>query len=224
MSLCLAVMDSYSIFIGADSATSIKINNVIYRKDEKAQKLFIDNDNCKVIFCAGYNPLRDAIMEEYSNLENKTAEILKEIALRAYNNSLNKMSYIVQNSKLVNNEDKLDAYQIGIMLAGFENGKPMIYGINSANDFQIEKLGLIGEDGVSVYTFGIKEDECHNKAVELLNNGENLQNTYIKSFQYVTYEAVGGFLQVIRISEDNGIQEMMNVKLKEKADLKRIQK
>lgn len=211
MSLVLAIMNKDNIFIGSDTATSICKNNDVYRKDNNSQKLYMDKD--KVIFCAGYNPLVKHVMNNYFK-SSRTKEDLLHIIKNAKQNEVCKDIFLSYKTSMENTEID-NQYFVGSMVATFENGVPVLYGINS-KDLIIEKYSLMGNSGISLYTLGMKDDECRNIATDLLKSGIDVLETYQRAFECVAYEGVGGNLQIYHINKDNNINFLANSPIREK--------
>ncbi len=212
-------MTKDKIFIGADTATSITINNDIYRRDNNARKLYLDKD--KVIFCAGWNPLSHKIMKDYFNSESRTIKSLKNVMEQAFNNKSIREDFKKQNIILNNDEEINKDYTVGTMIATFKNNFPIVYGVSTV-DLNINTYNLMDQNGITLYTLGMKDDECRQKAIELLKSGYTIADTFIKAFEYASYEGVGGILHAYEINKNNEIKPFIHVCLNESPNIKKV--
>ena len=67
MSSCLVLQTKDKLYIGADTSTSVFINDKLYRLNENTKKLFL-LDNNTVLYCAGNNSIAEKVAQHISSI------------------------------------------------------------------------------------------------------------------------------------------------------------
>ena len=178
MSAILIIQKEQELYFGTDTAISTTINNNLYRINEDGKKIWIIND--KLIFCSGNMSIANELMTQYINYKNKSIQTLKELAIELYNN-----------------KDMLE-----VIVGGYESGRTVVYQISSYNDFEIVKRNVCGDE-IGLWTGGIKTNECFDFAYEQIKNKIDLFNIYQNTFDSISFEGIGGKLNVYKLDKTN---------------------
>lgn len=181
MSNCTIIQMKNKILIGADTASSIKIGNVRYRVSNNIPKIHMINN--MAIFCSGKMNICEEIIAKIKMENVNNVHRISEIAI-------NETAYSPMN----------DEYAVEIIVAKVFNNKSIIYQISSYNNFEIiEKVFL--EEGMYIYTAGIKTNESLEIITNNIYNQIPLLEAYYHMYNKITDESVGGFAQVFLITE-----------------------
>lgn len=202
MSACLIIQTPDNIFIGADSAISTTVHNQIYRLDSSGIKLH-QRDN-KVIFCSGDMKIAYRIMFEYQQSSDASIQNLK---------------YITQQ---VCKSDR--TAKVTVLVTEVDADGSVMHEITPENNFEmITNRMYLGQDGIGIWTAGIRTKESAAAAERFLFGGCSIQDTYRKVYETISYEAVGGFLNVKQVTS-SGVSEILNEAINEKPDIKLLTK
>lgn len=193
MSSLLVIQKYDTVFMGSDTAISTTMKDTIYRLNEKGKKLYSFNNN-QLIFCSGDMDAAYKIIDIYSGSDIKTKENLQYIASLYCNN---KTTIEIVMAEINKKENRIDVFQI-----------------SSYNNFEIiEKKIKKGDLGL--FAGGIKVEECFNNAYENIKSGQNVLEVYQNTFDEISFEGVGGNLEIYQINL-NGVQKIYQNKIKEK--------
>lgn len=207
----VVVLQTYDqIFIGADSAVSAMLDDgTIYRLPQTAQKLFVVDD--MVIFCAGTLELCDRVMNLFTTEPSRTLEKLQQIALAE------NRDYLARHPA----QNKPGKLQLEIVIGKIENGQSIVYSISPQDDHQLRKRVLQDATQYAIWTGGIKTREANEKAFSTFGQTLNVFETLQQTFNHISFEGVGGELNVYRIDR-NGIQHVMRTPIVEKPKMKEL--
>ncbi|PPA85013.1 hypothetical protein C4A75_09555 [Brevibacillus laterosporus] len=194
ISSVLVIQSHDSIYIGSDSAVSIEHNDQLYRLHNYGLKLFHIED--KVIFCSGSMELSYKVVNQFSRCPLKNIEKLQEIAFNCYNEHPNK-----------------DVFTLEILVATIVNNQSIVYQISPYNDFEII-TSVLSPSERAILTGGIKTSEVFESAYSALAKDHSVDVIYQNVFDSISYEGIGGFLQVYKVSND-GINLTYKSKIKE---------
>lgn len=191
MSLSLILQEPDRIFISADTATSSKQGDTIYRLATNGKKIFVVDN--QIIFLAGNMDLVGKVMNEYQSQKVRTIECFKDIILKNVNN---------------NPRFKEVDFLLEAIIAVMENDKAVFYNIESPKNYEIERRELT--EGIGAYAAGIKNDIAVGKAIKYIQCGKmSVQDIYIKTYEDVAFEGIGGNLTLYCLDK-NGIQVLIN--------------
>lgn len=196
MSSSLVIQTKDEIFIGADSAISTNINDEIFRVDGVVKKVFeVENF---VIFLSGELEFCYSVMNDFLDEKVKSVNSFLTILKNNYKN------------------EKIDS-----IICEYKKEGSLIYQISPYNNFEILKYPNLKDGEVNVITAGIKTEYSYNCAVENILNGHSVREIYSNVFDEISYEGIGGKLNVFRINKD-GISNFINKDIKEKKNIKKL--
>ncbi|WP_336779824.1 hypothetical protein [Paenibacillus illinoisensis] len=196
MSNATIIQTRDDIFIGADTATSVQIDGVIYRIDVNAVKLYqVDN---RLIFCSGELNFCYSVMEQYQQLLTRNIEQLREVITHSYAGQL-----------------------FEIVVCEHDGIQTVVYQLSSYNDFVPVVHSNIPLGGTNLLTAGIKTKEAYEVAYTNILHGRTVKEIYKKVFDNIAYEGIGGQLSVFRINKE-GIQSYLTHRIIEPNDLKML--
>jgi hypothetical protein len=199
MSACLILQTPQTIFIGSDSAISTTIENQIYRLSDDGVKLWHIDD--KAIFCSGDMELAYKIMKMYIQLADRTIESLKQT---------------VDHFKSLHPDRNVCV----IVCHVDETGSSVVYDISAETDYQIiERRMDSGCEGIALWSAGIKTKESVELAESYLHEGYDVLNTYKQVFNAISYEGVGGVLDLKQVSQTE-VKDLLFEPISEHAEMK----
>jgi len=181
------------------------VNKIIYRLNKSGKKLFnIDN---KIIFCSGKVELANNIINKYYNDKNKSIDNLKIITEYYYNEYIN------------NNIISENNFILDILIATFENEQSIVYQISPYDNFEIKKNIITNINDIGIYVAGIKVQEAYDIIYNNILNKINVSNIYQNAFDNISFEGIGGYLEVYKLNNNN-IELYYKNNIKEKNSLK----
>lgn len=191
MSSCLIIQQKNRLFIGADSAISVKHINKYIRCSNNGKKLFkIKNE---IVFASG-------------NIEvvNKAIDFYKEESnLLLFQN---KLRQLCKNSKS-------DSYNVEILISGIKDNNSYVYQLSQYNNFS-PIVHHVDNDNINVLCGGICTNELNNNVSKKINSGIELHDIFKSSYKDISNENIGGNLTVYEINS-NGISLFMNEEIDE---------
>ena len=198
MSACLILQTPQTIFIGSDSAVSTTIDNQIYRLSNDGIKLFHIDD--KAIFCSGDMDLAYKVINTFAQLPNRTIENLKQT-----------VDYLISISSNRN---------VCVMICQVDNTGSSVFDISAENKYEIveRRMGL-GCEGLTLWSAGIKTKESVELAESYLHEGYDVLNTYKQVFNTISYEGVGGVLNIKYVSQTE-VKDLLLEQITEKIDIR----
>lgn len=181
------------LFIGSDSATSIQLDEQLYRLDTKATKLYkFDN---LVLFCSGDLNYCYSVINIFSSQRNKNIHTLKKILLDSYKDE-----------------------SIEVVIGEYKDNKTCLYQLSPYNNFEIVTYTDLPIGGVNIVTAGIRTKESYDSVCNSITTGKSISEIYKSVFDDISFEGVGGTLTVFRINR-NGISEYLQHEINEKENL-----
>ncbi|WP_152394748.1 type 1 periplasmic-binding domain-containing protein [Paenibacillus guangzhouensis] len=196
MSNATIIQTNNDLFIGSDSATSLLLDDQLYRLDTKATKLFkFDN---LVLFCSGDLNYCYRIMAMFSSHKTKSVYFLREILLDTHQDEV-----------------------VDVVIGEYKENKTWLYQLSPYNNFDIVTYTDIPEGDVNIVTAGIRVMESYNSVCNSVSAGKNVREVYKAVFDEISYEGIGGTLTVFRVNRE-GISEYLKYQIKEKENLKVI--
>lgn len=196
MSNATIIQTKNDIFIGADSATSILIDGILYRQDTNAKKIYlIDN---MVIFCSGELHYCYKIMEKFQLEDERNVESLRTLIVQSY-----------------------QGQNIEVVVCEYDGKQTIVYQLSPYNNFRPTCYRDIPEGGVNLVTAGIKTRESHEIASDQLIQGKSILDIYKIVFDSIAYEGIGGTLCVYRVNK-SGINRYLTYQIKENNDMNKL--
>lgn len=209
MSSCLVLQTREKLYIGADTSSSIFVNNKLYRLNNSTKKLFQLNNN-SILYCAGNNLI---------------ASKVKDYIIPFYNNkyfSFYKLQdWLLKNFALV--KGKQTIYDVEILIATIENNETIVYQLSQYNNYELT-IHKPPKNGVQILSAGIKNQDCMSYAEKELLSKNGVKAIYTNTFNALSCNYIGGNLDLYEISIDslnkiynnekiyeNGIQYIANV-------------
>lgn len=177
MSNCIVIQTSEQIFISADSAVSVKIDGVIYRDaNASAQKLFhIDN---YIVFCSGELDYCNKLIEKFKLQKIRNVDSLRNLIQQSYRNEA-----------------------IDIVIAEYVRDQTIVTQLSPYNKFIPVIFTDLPRGAVSIISAGIRTKEAHEIAYSYLQQGEKVERIFKATYNKISFEGIGGRLEVYRISE-----------------------
>ncbi|MCL6458834.1 MAG: hypothetical protein K6T85_12575 [Gorillibacterium sp.] len=210
MSSVIVIQTYESLWIGADSAVSVRLGDKTYRWHEDGQKLFVVDES--VIFCSGSMNLAQQVMDDYRESKDFSLQNLQRIA------STRHSEYVRLNpAEYVEGENLC----LGIMVNKFENGRTVVYSINPYDNFEIVERVLTDNTQFAIWAGGIRVNEASTAAITRFRETFNVVSALQYAFDHISYEAVGGNLTVYEVTAA-GVRKHMVAPIAEKSGIKRL--
>ncbi|WP_010498408.1 hypothetical protein [Paenibacillus elgii] len=154
----------------------------MYRVSDFGEKLFeVDN---AIIFCSGTMPIAYEVIEHYEATGNFSINHLKESAETIFN----KYQSVFDNPSL-------ELIYVKKIYTKIVNAQ-----ISSYNNFKIIYHNV--DEGVGVFTGGIKTEESLNYLVDKISTGEvNVKTLFSNLFNSIAFEGTGGFLKLYEVKD-----------------------
>ena len=172
MSACLIITQGNNMFIGADSACSVKTNTGFKRCFDDAQKLFCSGE--QVFFCSGNmnNAYKcvDWIKNQFTHFI--CVEKLKK--------------YLIENYSDIQDE----YYSIEILIADYSNST--VYQLSQYNNFNI--ITYPYSEHIRVICGGYKTSENFQLAKENILMKKPIHDIYFDTYNSIVNECLGGYL------------------------------
>ncbi|SCW57435.1 hypothetical protein SAMN04487970_101699 [Paenibacillus tianmuensis] len=191
MSNATIIQTRDTIFIGSDSATSVLIDEILYRHDTIAKKLYHIDD--MVIFCSGELDYCYRVIEKFLLQDIRNVESLKNLIVQSHNGQV-----------------------IEVVVCEHNGEQTVLHQLSSYNNFLPTCYSDIPRGGVNLLTAGIRTKESYEIACKNLTEGKNVTDIYREVFDNISFEGVGGMLTVYRINR-SGINTYLTHKIKEKS-------
>lgn len=192
MSCCLILQTRENVFVGADTAMSVIVENKFVRQNNDGKKLFeVGKD---IVYCSGDMGYVPAIIEnlkiEHGQVDvEDISRYLKKIELRKC--------------------PILDSPSIGVIICRVINGVSYVYILNAINNFDIITHTL-NQSGIQIWAAGIYNKKCVKIATNEVKklHGESI-NTYINTYKKMACQEIGGNLNVYYINS-NGYEKIVD--------------
>ncbi|CAG7648173.1 hypothetical protein ACFQI7_12985 [Paenibacillus allorhizosphaerae] len=194
MSSLIVIQSKDSVFFAADSATSISLDGQLYRLNTQATKLHhFDN---LIVFCSGDMNFCYSLMDKFGLTLNRNVNSLQQLLVESYNGE-----------------------KVEILIAEYNDEQTIVHQLSPYNNFDPVIYTNIPFGGLNILTAGVKTEESYQIACEALFEGNTIPNIFIRAFDEISYEAVGGTLTVYKVNK-SGVSKYLAHKINEKPDIK----
>lgn len=201
MSLCFALMSNKYIIMTGDSRESILVDGQYYATGNYVSK--IRQVGNKVIFMGGSAEVTTGIISEFSRSNDQSIENLQKLTLKHRDNFIERYG-----------PDYLGGTAHAVFLIGyFDNGLPVICGINSKNDCEIVKQ--FGDEAplqTAIVGPGEVRDIAYSLYLENRKRNKNVVEVLLDVYNTVSNEEIGGDMTVYTITKSSIDQKMYPIK------------
>lgn len=192
MSSCLIVQKKDRLFIGADSALSVKQNDKFIRYSNDCIKLHQINN--EIMFSSGNLKFANYFLDYYK----KEKDILK-------------LSQELKNICLNNNYDK-NVYDVEIIISGIDKDGTYSYQLSQYNNFEPIIHRVLNNNDIKILCAGFSTRLLNKSITKQINDEVELHEAFIKSFKNISCENIGGNLLAYEINK-NGISKFIEYKI-----------
>ena len=200
MSSCLVLQAKAKLYIGADTSSSVFINDKLYRLNDNTKKLFLLDDNT-VLYCAGNN-----------SIANEVARYITSIYCRDDFSLISLKKWLVKKYPYKNNDKTI--YDVEILIATFINNRTIVYQMSQYKNYDIVSFE-VPDAGVQILSAGIKNSECMSYAEKELLNQSGVKSIFCTTFSNLSCNYIGGCLDLYEISKNGVIKIFDNEKINE---------
>ena len=200
MSRCLVLQAKDKLYIGADTSSSVFINDKLYRLNDNTKKLFLLDDNT-VLYCAGNN-----------SIANEVARYITSIYCRDDFSLISLKKWLVKKYPYKNNDKTI--YDVEILIATFINNRTIVYQMSQYKNYDIVSFE-VPDAGVQILSAGIKNSECMSYAEKELLNQSGVKSIFCTTFSNLSCNYIGGCLDLYEISKNGVIKIFDNEKINE---------
>ena len=200
MSSCLVLQAKDKLYIGADTSSSVFIDNKLYRLNDNTKKLFL-LDNNTVLYCAGNNSIAKKVTQYISSIY-----LQDDFSLTSLKNWLVEMYPYKNKDKTV--------YDVEILIATFINNRTIVYQMSQYKNYDIVSFE-VPDAGVQILSAGIKNSECMSYAEKELLNQSGVKSIFCTTFSNLSCNYIGGCLDLYEISKNGVIKIFDNEKINE---------
>mgnify|MGYP003412509774 FL=1 len=200
MSSCLVLQAKDKLYIGADTSSSVFIDNKLYRLNDNTKKLFL-LDNNTVLYCAGNNSIAKKVTQYISSIY-----LQDDFSLTSLKNWLVEMYPYKNKDKTV--------YDVEILIATFKNNKTIVYQMSQYKNYDIVSFE-VPDAGVQILSAGIKNSECMSYVEKELLNQSGVKSIFCTTFSNLSCNYIGGCLDLYEISKNGVIKIFDNEKINE---------
>lgn len=194
MSSCLVLQAKDKLYIGADTSSSVFIDNKLYRLNNNTKKLFLLNANT-VLYCAGNNSIAEKVVQHISSIYCRN-----DFSLISLKNWLIKMYPYKNKDKTV--------YDVEILIATFKNNRTIVYQMSQYKNYDIVTFE-VSDAGVQILSAGIKNAECASFAENELLNKSGVKSIFRTTFNNLSCNYIGGCLDLYEITK-NGVVKIFD--------------
>ena len=200
MSSCLILQAKDKLYIGADTSSSVFIDDKLYRLNNNTKKLFLLNDNT-VLYCAGNNSIAEKVVQHISSIYCRN-----DFSLISLKNWLIEMYPYKNKDKTV--------YDVEILIATFKNNRTVVYQMSQYKNYDIVSFE-VSDAGVQILSAGIKNAECMSFAENELLNKSDVKSIFRTTFNNLSCNYIGGCLDLYEITRNGAIKIFDNEKIDE---------
>lgn len=200
MSSCLILQAKDKLYIGADTSSSVFIDDKLYRLNNNTKKLFLLNANT-VLYCAGNNSIAEKVVQHISSIYCRN-----DFSLISLKNWLIEMYPYENKDKTV--------YDVEILIATFKNNKTIVYQMSQYKNYDIVSFE-VSDVGVQILSAGIKNAECMSFAENELLNKSGVKSIFRTTFNNLSCNYIGGCLDLYEITKNGAIKIFDNEKINE---------
>lgn len=202
MSSCIILQEYDRLFMSGDSATSGYANsgsNEMVRHNDTAKKIVkIGGD---VIFCSGMLNKSYMVINFMTNFYNCYKTTV----------DLNQLTTFLQNAIGMQKDERW--MDVGVLVGRIENGQSVVYSLQQYEDFKVKEYRG-KEEGTQVWCAGFKVEEAMNYATECIRNKMSVTDTYIKTYEHISCNEVGGTITVYQL-DTNDTKMILRQKIQE---------
>ena len=200
MSSCLILQAKDKLYIGADTSSSVFIDDKLYRLNNNTKKLFLLNDNT-VLYCAGNNSIAEKVVQHISSIYCRN-----DFSLISLKNWLIEMYPYENKDKTV--------YDVEILIATFKNNRTIVYQMSQYKNYDIVSFE-VSDAGVQILSAGIKNAECMSFAENELLNKSGVKSIFRTTFNNLSCNYIGGCLDLYEITKNGAVKIFDNEKINE---------
>ena len=200
MSSCLILQAKDKLYIGADTSSSVFIDNKLYRLNNNTKKLFLLNANT-VLYCAGNNSIAEKVVQYIYSIYHRN-----DFSLMSLKNWLIEMYPYKNKDKTV--------YDVEILIATFKNNRTIVYQMSQYKNYDIVSFE-VPDAGVQILSAGIKNSECMSYAEKELLNQSGVKSIFCTTLSNLSCNYIGGCLDLYEISKNGVIKIFDNKKINE---------
>ena len=200
MSSCLILQAKDKLYIGADTSSSVFIDDKLYRLNNNTKKLFLLNDNT-VLYCAGNNSIAEKVVQHISSIYCRN-----DFSLISLKNWLIEMYPYENKDKTV--------YDVEILIATFKNNRTIVYQMSQYKNYDIVSFE-VSDAGVQILSAGIKNAECMSFAENELLNKSGVKSIFRTTFNNLSCNYIGGCLDLYEITRNGAVKIFDNEKINE---------
>lgn len=200
MSSCLVLQAKDKLYIGADTSSSVFIDDKLYRLNNNTKKLFLLDDNI-VLYCAGNNSIAEKVVQHISSVYCRN-----DFSLISLKNWLIEMYPYKNKDKTV--------YDVEILIATFKNNRTIVYQMSQYKNYDIVSFE-VSDAGVQILSAGIKNAECVSFAENELLNKSGVKSIFRTTFNNLSCNYIGGCLDLYEITKNGAIKIFDNEKINE---------
>lgn len=191
MSSCLILQAKDKLYIGADTSSSVFIDDKLYRLNNNTKKLFLLNDNT-VLYCAGNNLIAEKVVQYISSIYHRN-----DFSLISLKNWLIEMYPYKNKDKTV--------YDVEILIATFKNNRTIVYQMSQYKNYDIISFDIC-DTGVQILSAGIKNAECMSFAENELLNKSGVKTIFRTTFNNLSCNYIGGCLDLYEITKNGAVK------------------
>ena len=200
MSSCLVLQAKDKLYIGADTSSSVFINDKLYRLNNNTKKLYLLNGNT-VLYCAGNNSIAEKVVQHISSIYCRN-----DFSLISLKNWLIEMYPYENKDKTV--------YDVEILIATFKNNRTIVYQMSQYKNYDIVSFE-VSDAGVQILSAGIKNAECMSFAENELLNKSGVKSIFRTTFNNLSCNYIGGCLDLYEITRNGAVKIFDNEKINE---------
>ena len=200
MSSCLILQAKDKLYIGADTSSSVFIDDKLYRLNNNTKKLFLLNANT-VLYCAGNNSIAEKVVQHISSIYCRN-----DFSLISLKNWLIEMYPYENKDKTV--------YDVEILIATFKNNRTIVYQMSQYKNYDIVSFE-VSDACVQILSAGIKNAECMSFAENELLNKSGVKSIFRTTFNNLSCNYIGGCLDLYEISKNGAVKIFDNEKINE---------
>ena len=191
MSSCLVLQAKDKLYIGADTSSSVFIDDKLYRLNNNTKKLFLLNANT-VLYCAGNNSIAEKVVQHISSIYCRN-----DFSLISLKNWLIEMYPYKNKDKTV--------YDVEILIATFKNNRTIVYQMSQYKNYDIVSFE-VSDAGVQILSAGIKNAECMSFAENELLNKSGVKSIFRTTFNNLSCNYIGGCLDLYEITKNGAVK------------------
>ena len=191
MSSCLILQAKDKLYIGADTSSSVFIDDKLYRLNNNTKKLFLLNDNT-VLYCAGNNSIANGVAKYIASIYRRD-----DFSLTTLKN------WLIEKYPYRNNNKTI--YDVEILIATFKDRKTIVYQMSQYKNYDIVSFE-VPDAGVQILSTGIKNAECMSFAENELLNKSGVKSIFRTTFNNLSCNYIGGCLDLYEITKNGAVK------------------